>query len=476
MAEQLEPWIEETQKKLGAVIQTPKLTDKLLRKPPFRFLHDIVTAFMKTTGLLGGLFNDAELNPGKEAEKDVKLSFLNKIIAVCGAAHDANCPAKSVKIIAGAEPEATNAMLVMLAGLKELPKAKVDNGVQVALGNDAAPAKAASTSPPPAQEKPRETTKPAAAAAAAPAPEIPPAPMERPQSQGGGRSRPGAAPAAAPPAQAAPPSVPQVTALPSQDAAARPGTASARKPPPAVRSNEVVESGPHESVSKAPVATVIQEAKGGAGAADDEDDGAKASQERDWVKLVEEEQARAASGGAGGAAGGGDGNNAARGYLANQAAQAKREQEEAKKKAEDEAAAAGRSSTGVVLKTKKKDDKGAGSIGTTEMSKLREQLQLLTKASTPLGKFLEALHEDVDTMARELEMWKTEARTQSLAAADARRQTDEALRELHAKQQALEDAVNDKQAQINIVRGTIIRNDSTIDTLIRMVVNPEGTK
>jgi TRAF3-interacting protein 1 len=152
-------------------------------------------------------------------------------------------------------------------------------------------------------------------------------------------------------------------------------------------------------------------------------------------------------------------------------------EEGAKKKAEEEAAAEGRSSSGVVLKARKKDDRGAGSIGTSEMSKLREQLQLLTKASNPLGKFLEALHEDVDTMARELEMWKSEARNQSVVASDARRQTEEALRELNAKQQALEDAIAAKNAQVSVVRGTIIQNDKTIDTLIRMVVNPEaGTK
>ena len=250
-------------------------------------------------------------------------------------------------------------------------------------------------------------------------------------------------------------------ALPAQDASAgaRPGTASARKAPPAVKSNEVEER--HESVSKAPVANVISEA----GRADgDEED--KKEGEQDWMKLVEQEEQKAKGG-----AGGDEGQT--RGYLAQQAAQAKREQEEEKKKAEEEAAAQGRSTGGVVLKTRKRDDKGQGSIGATEMTKLREQLQMLTKASNPLGKFLEALHEDVDTMARELDMWKNEATNQAQAAADAKKQTEEALRELNAKQQALEDAVNAKSAQINIVRGTVLQNDKTIDTLVRMVVNPD---
>ena len=52
--------IKKTQESLGKYVKKPPLTEKLLNKPPFRFLHDVITALIRETGILEGLYTDSE--------------------------------------------------------------------------------------------------------------------------------------------------------------------------------------------------------------------------------------------------------------------------------------------------------------------------------------------------------------------------------------------------------------------------------
>lgn len=69
-----------TQKYLGKYVKKPPLSEKLLKKPPFRFLHDIINTVIKETGFLKGLFTDEELNSENVKEKEAKVAFLTKLI------------------------------------------------------------------------------------------------------------------------------------------------------------------------------------------------------------------------------------------------------------------------------------------------------------------------------------------------------------------------------------------------------------
>ncbi|XP_072750625.1 TRAF3-interacting protein 1 isoform X2 [Anoplolepis gracilipes] len=103
--------IKKTQDLVGKYFKKPPLTEKLLRKPPFRFLHDIITAIIKETGFLKGLFTDEELNSDNIKDKEAKLAFLTKLIDVVRLISGTHLTVRASKIISGQEPTKTNELL-----------------------------------------------------------------------------------------------------------------------------------------------------------------------------------------------------------------------------------------------------------------------------------------------------------------------------------------------------------------------------
>ena len=89
----------------------PKMTEKLLGKPPFRYLHDIFTATMGKTGWGQGLFQGDELNSKSFEDKDSKLGFLVKIITLTEMMLDDKMDIKQSLVLAGQSADKTNLWL-----------------------------------------------------------------------------------------------------------------------------------------------------------------------------------------------------------------------------------------------------------------------------------------------------------------------------------------------------------------------------
>ncbi len=87
------------------------MTEKLLSKPPFRYLHDIFLATMGATGFAGGLFTEEEMDSKANHEKDAKINILTKMITLTEMMVGEKIDVKPSKIVAGLEPERTNYLL-----------------------------------------------------------------------------------------------------------------------------------------------------------------------------------------------------------------------------------------------------------------------------------------------------------------------------------------------------------------------------
>ncbi|KAK2178911.1 hypothetical protein NP493_525g06005 [Ridgeia piscesae] len=112
----LDPKImKKTQDTLGKIIKKPPLTEKLLSKPPFRFLHDIITTTIRQSGFMKGLFTEQEMVSENVKDKDSKIAFLKKAIDFVVLVNGTSLAVKPTKIVAGHEPDKTNEFLQALA-------------------------------------------------------------------------------------------------------------------------------------------------------------------------------------------------------------------------------------------------------------------------------------------------------------------------------------------------------------------------
>ncbi|NWY03224.1 MIPT3 protein, partial [Nothoprocta ornata] len=116
------------------------LTERLLSKPPFRYLHDVITEVIRVTGFMKGLYTDFELKSENVKDKDAKISFLQKAIDTVVLVTGEPLSVKPARVVAGHEPEKTNELLQAI-GKCCLNKLSSDDAVKRILAGERADAK-----------------------------------------------------------------------------------------------------------------------------------------------------------------------------------------------------------------------------------------------------------------------------------------------------------------------------------------------
>ncbi|XP_058695642.1 TRAF3-interacting protein 1 isoform X2 [Poecile atricapillus] len=148
----------QTRETLGQVIRKPPLTDALLSKPPFRYLHDLISEVIRVTGFLKGLYTDFELKSDNVKDKDSKINFLQKAIDAVVMVTGEPLSVKPARVVAGHEPEKTNEFLQAI-GRCCLNKLSSDAAVKRVLAGEKADIKG---KPPPSKPRDKESREPKA--------------------------------------------------------------------------------------------------------------------------------------------------------------------------------------------------------------------------------------------------------------------------------------------------------------------------
>lgn len=105
-----------TQQALGGLFRKPKLTTKLLSRPPFRYIHDVIFAVSKATGFPDlSVFDESEMVGKAIKDKTAKINFLRKAIQVLEDASGEQVTMRPEKAVAGAESHTVNEFFQLLA-------------------------------------------------------------------------------------------------------------------------------------------------------------------------------------------------------------------------------------------------------------------------------------------------------------------------------------------------------------------------
>ena len=99
---------------LSRVVKKAPLNHKLLSRPPFRYLHDVISEVISSTGFGKGLYNKEESNADNIKDKEAKVAYLTKMIDCVGLSANVYVKVNPLKIVAGLEPEDTNVFLQTL--------------------------------------------------------------------------------------------------------------------------------------------------------------------------------------------------------------------------------------------------------------------------------------------------------------------------------------------------------------------------
>ncbi len=93
---------------------------------------------------------------------------------------------------------------------------------------------------------------------------------------------------------------------------------------------------------------------------------------------------------------------------------------------------------------------------------MKKAIQILCQSTNPLGKSIDFVTDDIDSMSKEYEYWKKESSDCQLKLEEQQHITEEVIQPLHDQLADLEEKIREQQSKINSIKSSIMRNDITV--------------
>ena len=115
---------------------------------------------------------------------------------------------------------------------------------------------------------------------------------------------------------------------------------------------------------------------------------------------------------------------------------------------------------------------GSGANGFTEndIEFMKKAIQILCQSTNPLGKSIDFVTDDIDSMGKEFEYWRKESVACQSKLEEQQRITEEVVQPLHDSLADIEEKIREQQAKINATKSQIMHNDISIQNLLYSVI------
>lgn len=104
--------------------------------------------------------------------------------------------------------------------------------------------------------------------------------------------------------------------------------------------------------------------------------------------------------------------------------------------------------------------------GQDKMDVLRQHIQAVSRGALPLGKLLDLLSEDLDSMNMELSSWKEEHAKNLQAYSSEQSATDSILEPLRQNLEELDQRISDELEEISATRAVIFSNAERLEKML----------
>lgn len=114
---------------------------------------------------------------------------------------------------------------------------------------------------------------------------------------------------------------------------------------------------------------------------------------------------------------------------------------------------------------------GSGGFTEQDIEFMKKAIQVLCQSTNPLGKSIDFVTDDIDSMSKEFDHWKKESQTCSQKLVEQQKITEEVLQPLQDQLAELEEKIKEQTSKVNSIKSQIMTNDMTVQTLLFSVIS-----